>query len=497
MANWKDFMQVEVESNAQGLHEALGEAAVPALIELIGDPDEKLRNYAANTLAKIGKPSVKPLTAALRDSRNVVREKAALALGMIGADANAATPELVAMLESEKPTQGGHCRGCAAVAFALNHIGTNSVPPLLALLNSDNATASLYAAAALGEIRPKGQDELSRLISALKDSRKHVRASSALVLGELGPAAQPAVPALEAAVMGNESLDIIVAASALEKIEPGGDRGTIALARLLNHEKQDIRLGAASALESLGSKATNACASLLQALSDPDDRVRLGAIRALGAIGLASKEVVDGLIDALKGQPRNRNAAALALSRLGKPAIPTLLRSLKDQDPDVRRWAVFALAQVRDGKEAVPGLVAALDDEMGFVRVEAAQAIGRIGQTWPNANGERQKSPAADAVPGLVRSLKSDDPNLRSAAADAIGNIGQSGDAIAAALTALLSDESVEVRRAAVFSLESLGRFPKEAVPILENAAKDPKAEQSIRSRAARILEKMKSAGPE
>lgn len=494
--DWKSFIQSDVELNAQRVHEVLGDAPVPPLMEVLTGADDEFRNLAANTLARIGKPAVKRLIAALQDARLTVRKHAAFALGMIGADAREAIPGLIAMLESEKPSRDGHCDGCGAATFALQHVGTESISPLLTLLGSDNPTISLYSAAALGEIKPKAEGNLDLLIRALTNDRRHVRASAALVLGEIGPSAQRAVPTLEAILAGNEPQDSINAAWSLERIEPNSGRGVTALIQLLKEENSETRLAAANALEGLGPIAAKAASALVQASDDPDNRVRLAAITALGAIHVPSEEVIEALFRALKGPTQNRNRTALVLGSLGQSAMPALLRSLKDdQDPEVRRWAAFGLAQMRDGEAAIPGLVAALEDEMGFVRVEAAQALGRIGQTQLNHMGVRPRSPAADAVPGLVRLLKDASSSVRSAAAHALGQIGESGPEIVAALKARIRDESGEVRREAVFSLESLGLYPKEAIAVLEEVIQSPKAHQWDRSRAVRLLAKMKSEG--
>jgi HEAT repeat protein len=73
------------------------EPAVPALIEVLHDPDALVRKAAANALGKID-PDVKivvpALTDALKDKVPAVRQAAAGALGLIGPDAKDAIPSL-------------------------------------------------------------------------------------------------------------------------------------------------------------------------------------------------------------------------------------------------------------------------------------------------------------------------------------------------------------------------------------------------------------------
>jgi HEAT repeat protein len=490
----QDFLKIEVEPKAANVFASLNEAAVPPLLAMLEGPQENLQDIAVSALSSIGVSAVKPLAGLLEDPRPDIREKAALALGLIGEDAATALPAVIAMLQSETPS-GGHCRGCAAAAFALQRIGSKSIPMLLAVLSGDNANASLYAAYSLGEIKPKNEEVIDQLISALADSRKHVRASAALVLGALGPIAQRGVPVLNSAMTGSDPFDTIIAAAALEGIQPESDQGVKALVRLLRHEEPRIRRSAVEALEALGGKGSNACPALVQALADPNESVRNAAIAALQAIRFPSKEVLDGLWTTVRNSPRSRNAAALALGLHGEPAIPTLLPGLSDPDAVIRRWAAFGLGQIEKGTQSLPALIEALSDPFEFVRTEAAVSIGRIGQTWPNGNKSRPESPAASAVPSLIRCLTHSDagPDLKEAVAEALAKIGGPRDQIEPRLMALLKDDSVKVRRSAALSLEWLGHLPKEALPVLEDVINDPNAEPWFRNRAAQLAQKLKS----
>ncbi len=89
--------------------------------------------------------------------------------------------------------------------------------------------------------------------------------------------------------------------------------------------------------------------------------------------------------------------AADSLSRIGAPAVPALVDSLRDPDADRRLRAVRILAGIgSDASQAVPFLVEALRDPDPQVRKAAAWALGQIG---PNA---------AEAVPALMELLQTD-----------------------------------------------------------------------------------------
>lgn len=89
-----------------------------------------------------------------------------------------------------------------------------------------------------------------------------------------------------------------------------------------------------------------------------------------------------------------REAAAVALSRIGEPAVPALIDALRSPNPEMRMQAADTLARIGPGaSQAVPSLTELLDDEDVRVRKSAARALGQIGPK------------AAEAVPSLMRAL--------------------------------------------------------------------------------------------
>ncbi len=83
------------------------------------------------------------------------------------------------------------------------------------------------------------------------------------------------------------------------------------------------------------------------------------------------------LIDALHSRDRaERDAAYKALIDAGSPAVPELLKSLKDDDPDIREYAAAALGDIGD-KRAVSPLLEMLKTEPKR-RYIAAWALGKL-----------------------------------------------------------------------------------------------------------------------
>src|SRR5665648_1160596 len=146
--------------------------------------------------------------------------------------------------------------------------------------------------------------------------------------------------------------------------------------------------------------------------------------------------------------------AAVALGKIGDPALEPLLGALKDKNPHVRILAAVALEELENPK-AVEALIAALQDENIDVQASAARALGSINDTR--------------AVDPLIAALKDKKSEVRGSAAVALGEIGDKKATMP--LAALLKDPSEKVRRLAAVSLGEIG--DNQAVKALLAALKD------------------------
>jgi HEAT repeat protein len=142
---------------------------------------------------------------------------------------------------------------------------------------------------------------------------------------------------------------------------------------------------------------------------DPADRK--SAVAALGSVGTPG--ATQTLERALQDPDQEvRQEAAATLGRTGDPsARKAVAHALKDSDLDVRLAAAQAAGEL-GGKSARKKLtkIAADDQAEDELRVEAAKALGQIGD-------ER-------AVPALLRSLASRNVSVRLAAANALEDVG-------------------------------------------------------------------------
>ncbi len=124
---------------------------------------------------------------------------------------------------------------------------------------------------------------------------------------------------------------------------------------------------------------------------------------------IGAERAIELLIQAIKDKDKNvRINAAEALGNIGEPAVEPLIQALKDEDFNVQVNAARALGII--GEPAVEPLIQALKDEDWVDRYLAIWTLGNIGD-------ER-------AIEPLIQALKDKEGMVRTYAAQALGNIG-------------------------------------------------------------------------
>jgi HEAT repeat protein len=250
----------------------------------------------------------------------------------------------------------------------------------------------------------------------------------------------------------------------------------------------DVRLAALIALIRTAPPAAGD--TLAWALADEDERVRQVAADALGDIAevYIGADGVRALLLAAAGgrDERVRGTAAGLLALLTKGAGELYAQGLHDGEPQIRLQAISALVTLHAAAEVAE----AADDPAREVRVAVAEGLGRLD--------------APIGLPALEQLVGDHDPVVRIAAIDAVADLGLPGrltEALAAAvdhsnwqvrkhavvalgcaepgdaidpLTRALRDRVVDVRRAAVGSLEKWATDRPEVVTALTEALADP-----------------------
>lgn len=305
-------------------------AAVPALLAALKDPEVAVRRAAAQSLANLEDIRTVPgLIEALKDADKEVRASAAGGLGNLRDER--AVDGLILLLKDPDP----EVRAAAVSALGELH-SAKAVPGLTAALHDDSKDVRRGAISALGDMdNPRPVDAL---IGALKDTDPEVRQSAANALG-----------------------------SAEDK------RAVRPLMALLTDPVADVRQASADALGSL--QATEAAEPLATLLRDSNSDVREAAAGALGQLEL--KLAPQALLDALKDPNHDvRQRAASTAGQIQDPrAVPLLTALLADTDADVRESAVDALSEIQD-RTALDALIGALKSKDANVRKRAAEALG-------------------------------------------------------------------------------------------------------------------------
>ena len=324
-----DILRGEQWQRRRGAAWALGKlqepAAVPSLIEALGDENPNVRKEASEALQGIGKPAVPGLLKTLRSSNVDLRASVVQTLARMREPA--AVSDLIDALADTEWPAFEEVRICDLAARALDQIGTREAQDAVGLWRENGTAISSPLAR-----------EISRRIRN-----------------------QP-----------------------VETATPGKPIGEVPenLVTDLDSEDWTLRRDAVKQLAEFGPDPIVA-QHILTRLVDTDVQVRWAA--ALALEHFQGEEVVEALIRALRDADWVVcDAAAEVLGKKGIVAVPGLLAALGDASPNVRGAAAEALGQI-GAEEAVEPLAALLDDT-AIPRLEktpvchiAAEALQQIG----------------------------------------------------------------------------------------------------------------------
>jgi HEAT repeat protein len=372
------------------------------LMKALEDPDERVRNRAAQALGKGGSlAAVQPMIDWLANPKPEVRSVAVIALGDIG--------------------------------------GTEAAAALTRSLSDPDANVRRDTVRALGAIGSKGNSTVViALIPRLEDDKAEVRLATIEQLEKLGDR-RAVIPLV--ARFGDTG--VAVRSAAVRAIGRLGEKSAVpALIRLMNDPDESVRMAAVGSLGSLG--AVDAIDALTEQLNSGGDAYRAKVAYSLGQIagspgaGTAGEDAMRTLVVNLSQAPAARGAAKEALRVAGKAAVPALVAHLQGRLAGDPTTAVELLADAGD-----PRATATLAAELERGRVAMPKVLRALGGTGdPNA-----------LVP-VLRALSSKDATIRIAAMEAlrplIGADARAGDV----LIEHLSDEDLEIR---VLAAEYLG----------------------------------------
>ena len=323
-----------------------------------------VRRVAADALAQIGGPAVRPLAEEfIRDEDPSIRRSLLLCLG-----SDPQPHDVTNLLEA---LQLGGPGERAAVAHVLASPKYPNAPALLrSLLVDATETVRLTAArslASLGETEADTEFFCQTLISE-HDPR------AARLLGLL--AGSNAVHSLLEVLHVAEEETSIAAAIALGEL---GER--IALYPLLELARSERTLLSVVAIEAIATLGDPSAVSLLVPLLAQGDR-RIAVVKALGILGGVG--VLPILLDLLVMAKEQREdwrfikELLLALGNLGESAaVPSLLAVLQGYDERLKGSAAEALGRIGDLSATEP-LLLALRSSNAELRIKSSKALGAL-----------------------------------------------------------------------------------------------------------------------
>lgn len=313
-------VELFIRQNKPGSLSKLGPKAIPLIVEILGDPDDRRQGTAVTALGKMGAETVQPLVKTLAED-DLRRRRASLQI--------------------------------------LANLGQPAYEGLLKAMEAPDARIRRDAVRALGLL---GEGKaLSSLALALKDAEPRVAKEAAQALIQLGA---PGIERLGRAgshwgvePLGNLLNEGTKLVNETTKALVGtGAPARKALEEALNNHQTRVRVQAAAGLGQL--KEAASAPALLRALSDEDPKVRDAARESLVQLGV---KALPSLLKGLKGTHWfMRREASLALGAIGDPrAIEPLMERLGDSDREVQAAAIKALEGFKD--KALESLLLGLD----------------------------------------------------------------------------------------------------------------------------------------
>lgn len=475
-----------VSFGTTGFVRALEALVAPARAPIISG----LREVAARIGATLTEPIADAMAGAFLGSLG--REVAAVAVGDLGADAEAAVPALLNLLRD--PIEEVR----VAAASSLGFIGLEDpviIEELRRRLNDPVAAVRRAAALAAARIagRPiddRGASDANIVAIAGFETERLAR--------EVFEGHEVPLENLIKALRDGRDIVKINAATAIGALGDSGQAGTQPLAMLLRDASVEVRVSAVVAMAALGKAALPGAWFLTSGLSDPDAGVRDAVADVL--VGL-HPECEDFLIEALRSDTEvARRGVFVVLDRLGRLAVPLLTRALGNGSGRIRLNAAIALELLaRQGAdEAVAALENRLVDPIGDVRVAAQSALDAIlgGKPKPvvvlepdpvaiEGFDERVVAPdvleeqRAQTTPErMLRALRDGRAFVRQNAATVLGAMAIHGEvepqSVVPPLAVALRDGSVGVKKAVAHALGLVGRMGSHEVgPVLVHALED------------------------
>jgi HEAT repeat protein len=421
--------------------------AVPEILHCLTDPSAEVRALAAETLARIGDPSIAgDLFPLLADQDGRVAQAATAAIQSLGSDETRALAMSAAKAESPALRR--------AALRVLSYFGGRSTFEVFAAAIADS-DVRVRDVAIQGLAFVDDPRAIDRLLEALRDGHEKVRAAAARALGHCSAEART-TRALEESLGDADPWVRYYACQSLGRLAHGAASARVAA--LLRDEAGQVRVAAVEALSHMPTDV--AFRALCEAVASSEPDVERAALIGLG---LAKKEEsIPVLVGAAaRGDAATRLVAVSALAGFAdRHVIPVWARAARDDDEAVRNAALGHLSN-REGAEATQALIALLSSgRPGTSSVLAALSVpvnGRIAailtalrhaddELAPKLTSVLARMRRAEASAALLSAFHYSNSACRKAAASALAALG-SQDGIVALRRAAIDDHDPQLKQ--------------------------------------------------
>jgi HEAT repeat protein len=336
-------------TSAQQCLSASDEPSLEELARWAHHDDFTVRREAMKRLARMDVKAVPLLIGGLTDPDLRVREQAAQSIAVLGPAAWEAAPALSRALSDP---EYGVRRDVLIALTALASRASDAVASIAQLLREDpKYDVRIQAVGALLAIGPKDETVIRALVGAFTDRNDAVARSAAEALARIGPAAIPILleAQRETEVERQTEAELEIAHwSAWALGAMGADAVPLLIEALCDSRYPSRSAAAASALGMMGPPAL---AGLLETMRTSRDKMVVR--NAAFAIGLRG------------------------MRPIAEQAVPDLIRLIEDIDNGVRRQSIETLASI-GSKIAVPAISRALHDPDPHVRDAARSALDML-----------------------------------------------------------------------------------------------------------------------
>ncbi|MCA9121708.1 MAG: HEAT repeat domain-containing protein [Planctomycetaceae bacterium] len=342
------------------------------LLEIVADrqaPDS-IRERAATTLGRIGKPAVAAvpiLGDILVDTEEPLLNRlwAGRALGYFGKYAAPATNELITFLFDE----GVPIRHRPVPVEALGLIGSghpNVVPAMIRLFQTEPTEDGVLSASDATLLRELATEAFALmkeeadivaplLMRAIRDPSEveSIRRKSVIAIGQIGSNAAIAIPVLVESLEFDSSEAVRdEAARALAKL---GEPAYVVMQRYLAHPDPNVRWRIAFACGEIKSPPQIIVDAVSKAVLDSDELVSISAAESLGKIGTDRRDFIKAAIALLESDDRQIRMRAMRLivghSPLSSGEIAAIEVLAQHNQAETSRLARLVLRKLKDTNE--------------------------------------------------------------------------------------------------------------------------------------------------